>query len=178
MFTDAGLAAYRAVVFLSTTGHVLEPDQQAAFERYIRLGGGFVGIHAAADTEYDWPWYGQLVGAYFASHPEVQSAAVRVADPLDASTLMLPDPWPRTDEWYNFRTNPRLAGVHVLLTLDEATYAGGEMGADHPIAWYHAFDGGRAWYTAGGHTSESYAEPLFVAHLWSGIQYAANLPPA
>jgi uncharacterized protein len=107
----------------------------------------------------------------------VQAATVHVADRLDPSTQNMPDPWLRTDEWYNFRTNPRLAGVHMLLTLDEASYAGGEMGGDHPIAWYHAFDGGRAWYTAGGHTSESYTEPLFVAHLWGGLQYSADLPP-
>jgi type 1 glutamine amidotransferase len=171
VFTDTGLALYRAVVFLSTTGDVLESDQQAAFERYIRGGGGFVGVHAATDTEYDWAWYGGLVGAYFANHPEIQRASVHVEDPSTG----LPDPWQRTDEWYSFRTNPRESGVTVLLTLDEASYAGGTMGDDHPIAWYHTYDGGRAWYTAGGHTRESFAEPLFVAHLWSGIQYAAAI---
>jgi type 1 glutamine amidotransferase len=173
VFADAGLAAYHAVVFLSTTGHVLEADQQTAFERYIGNGGGYVGIHSASDTEYDWPWYGGLVGAYFANHPDIQPAVVRVEDTDDASTAMLPDPWPRTDEWYSFRTNPRSHGVHVLLTLDEASYAGGTMGDDHPIAWYHAYAGGRAWYTAGGHTSESFSDPLFLAHIWGGIQYAA-----
>ncbi len=177
VFTDAGLAAHHAVVFLSTTGHVLEAEQQAAFERYIRNGGGFVGIHAASDTEYDWPWYGGLVGAYFSGHPAVQAAILNVEDRTHPSTVALPDPWVRTDEWYSFRTNPRDVGVHVLLTLDEASYTGGAMGADHPIAWYHLYDGGRAWYTAIGHTSESFAEPLFVAHLLGGIQYAAALPP-
>lgn len=176
LFTDVRLALYRAVVFLSTSGHVLEADQQAAFERYIRNGGGFVGIHAASDTEYDWPWYGALVGAYFSAHPAVQTATLHVEDGTHPSTVALPDPWVRTDEWYGFRTNPRDAGVHVLLTLDETSYTGGAMGADHPIAWYHPHDGGRAWYTAGGHTSESFTEPLFVAHLLGGIQYAAALP--
>jgi type 1 glutamine amidotransferase len=173
-FDDSSLARYRAVIFLSTTGNLLEPFQQAAFERYIGGGGGFVGIHAAADAEYDWTWYGGLVGAYFESHPDIQTASVRVEDPTDPSTNALPDPWVRTDEWYNFRTNPRDIGVHVLLTLDEATYTGGSMAADHPIAWYRDYGGGRAWYTAGGHTSESFAEPLFVDHLWGGIQYAAG----
>jgi cytochrome c len=173
VFTDAGLAVYNAVVFLSTTGHVLEADQQTAFERYIGNGGGFVGIHAASDTEYSWAWYGGLVGAYFADHPDIQAASLRVEDPDDPSTAMLPDPWLRTDEWYSFRTNPRAHGVHVLLTLDETSYTGGTMGADHPFAWYHAYAGGRAWYTAGGHTSESFSDPLFLAHIWGGIQYAA-----
>jgi type 1 glutamine amidotransferase len=177
-FTDAGLQPYRAVVFLSTTGDVLDADQQVAFERYIRAGGGFVGIHAASDTEFDWPWYGDLVGAYFASHPEVQPAILHVEDRQDPSTSGLPDPWERTDEWYDFRTNPRDNGAHVLLTLDERSYTGGRMGVDHPITWFHAYDGGRAWYTGGGHTSDSFAEPLFRAHLWAGVVYAAALPPA
>jgi type 1 glutamine amidotransferase len=177
VFTDVGLAGFRAVVFLSTTGHVLDREQQAAMERYIRAGGGFVGVHSATDTEYEWPWYGGLVGAYFANHPAVQQASLRVEDQTDPSTAGVPDPWMRTDEWYSFLGNPRDAGVHVLLTLDEQSYTGGAMGADHPIAWYHAYDGGRAWYTAGGHTSETFSEPLFLTHLWGGIQYAGDLPP-
>jgi type 1 glutamine amidotransferase len=177
VFTDSGLAAYNAVIFLLTTGHVLDGSQQTAFERYIRAGNGFVGVHSATDTEYDWPWYGGVVGAYFASHPDIQTAAVRREDPNHPSTVLLPDVWVRTDEWYNFQTNPRDNGdIHVLASLDEASYVGGTMG-DHPIAWYHTYDGGRAWYTAGGHTSESYAEPLFLAHLQGGIDYAAVAQP-
>lgn len=172
-FTDANLARYAAVVFLLTTGNVLDAEQQAAFERYIQHGGGYVGVHSASDTGYNWPWYGQLVGAYFQNHSRVVQATVRVVDPAHPSTSMLPAAWVRSDEWYNFRTNPRNS-VHVLLTVDERTYRGGEMGAFHPIAWYHSFDGGRAWYTAMGHTSESYHEPLFLAHLWGGILYAAG----
>jgi len=173
-FTDATLASYRAVIFLLTTGHILEPDQQAAFERYIQAGNGFVGVHSAADTEYDWSFYGGLVGAYFASHPEIQMASIHREDSSDPSTVSLPDLWMRTDEWYNFQTNPRdNADIRVLASLDEASYAGGTMG-DHPIAWYHSYAGGRAWYTAGGHTSESYSERLFLAHLLGGIEYAAG----
>jgi type 1 glutamine amidotransferase len=172
---DANLARYAAVICLSTTGDFLDPTRQAALQRYVRGGGGFVGIHGAADAEYDWPWYGGLVGAFFDSHPEIQTASVRVTDSADPATVGLPDPWLRTDEWYNFRTNPRDAGAHVVLTLDESSYSGGTMGADHPIAWYHAYEGGRAWYTAGGHTSASFADPLFQAHLWGGIAYAAKL---
>ena len=173
-FTDANLAQYRAVVFLSTTGEVLDVSQQAAFERFIRRGGGYAGVHSASDTEYDWPWYGGLVGAYFRDHPAIQRAVVRVEEPAHPSTEALPTAWERTDEWYNFSSNPR-GGAHVLATLDEATYMGGGMGADHPIAWCRRYDGGRAWYTGGGHTRESYGEPLFRRHLLGGIQFAAGL---
>lgn len=173
VFADANLPSYQAIVFLLTTGDVLDAPQQAEVERFIRAGGGYVGIHSACDTEYDWPWYGRLVGAYFQHHPEIQAATVHVEDSSHASTAGLPARWERTDEWYDFRTNPR-ADVRVLLRLDEATYQGGQMGADHPIAWYHEYDGGRAWYTAGGHTTESYREPLFLQHLLGGIEYAAG----
>lgn len=176
VFNPSNLTRYASVIFLMTTGTVLTTDQANALEGYIHAGGGYVGIHSATDTEYNWPWYGQLVGAYFDrvhGHSSVVSATVHVVDPHTPSTSMLPAIWVRTDEWYNFATNPTNL-VHVLLTVDEATYHGGVMGANHPIAWYHPFDGGRAWYTAMGHTTESYAEPLFLAHIWGGIVYAAG----
>jgi cytochrome c len=173
-FTDVELARFKVVIFLSTTGDILDDGQKAAFERYIRSGGGFAGIHSASDTEYQWAWYGRLVGAYFASHPEIQHATVRIEDLGHASTEGLPQIWDRTDEWYNFRNNPR-GTVHVLATLDEATYSGGKMGADHPIAWCQVIDGGRSWYTAMGHTTESYAEPLYRLHLLGGIESAAGV---
>ncbi len=176
-FTDANLARFSTVVFLSTTGDILNDDQQAAFERYIRSGGGFLGIHAAADTEYDWPWYGRLVGAYFKTHPAIQDATVVVADRVHPSTKHLPMRWQRRDEWYEYRTNPR-GKVHVLATLDESTYEGGGMGHDHPIAWCHEFDGGRAFYTGGGHTNESFAEPAFLQHLLGGILWTAGIEEA
>jgi type 1 glutamine amidotransferase len=176
-FTDANLGNYQAVVFLLTTGTVLQPDQKEAFQRFIEAGNGYVGVHSAADTEYDWAWYGQLMGAYFQDHPAIQPAEVDVPDHSHPSTAALPDVWPRTDEWYNFRTNPRDNGVTVLATLDESTYSGGTMGADHPIMWYHDFDGGRAWYTGMGHTRESYSEPLFVQSLLGAIQYATGESP-
>lgn len=172
-FTDTGLAPYAAVVFLSTSGDVLDADAEAAFERYVEAGGGYAGVHAASDTEYEWPFYGRLVGAYFASHPEIQPAAVDVVDRTHPSTRDLPARWERTDEWYDFREVP--AGVRILATLDESTYEGGAMGDRHPAAWCHDRLGGRAWYTAGGHTAESYAEPAFRAHLAGGIRYAAGL---
>ncbi|RCG24011.1 sugar-binding protein [Sphaerisporangium album] len=173
-FTTANLAQYKVVIFLSTTGDVLNAAQQTAFESYIGSGGGYVGVHAAADTEYDWPFYGQLVGAWFASHPAIQQVTVRVDDQTHPSTTGLPAAWVRTDELYNYRTNPR--GVaRVLARLDESTYTGGSMGADHPITWCHPFQGGRAWYTGLGHTQQSYAEPLFRGHVLGGIRWAAGV---
>jgi type 1 glutamine amidotransferase len=135
-----------------------------------------VGVHSASDTGYDWPFYGELAGTYFAGHPEIQPATVHVEDRVHPATSDLPEVWPRTDEWHNFRANPR-GSVHVLATVDEGTYSGGSMGADHPIAWCREFAGGRAFYTAGGHTRESYAEPLFLAHLTGAIRWAAGLAP-
>jgi type 1 glutamine amidotransferase len=176
-FTSSDLGRYRAVVFLLTTGDALDAAQQAAFERYIRDGGGYAGVHSAADTEYGWAWYGSLVGAFFKSHPPAQRAQIRVADPTSPATAGLPNPWTRTDEWYNFRTDPS-ARVHVLLMVDEATYSGGSMGADHPISWCHAYDGGRAWYTALGHDGSSYRDPTFLRHLLGGISIAAGLAGA
>jgi type 1 glutamine amidotransferase len=177
VFEDARLAPYGAVVFLSTTGDILDGGQQAAFERYIAAGGGFVGVHSASDTEYDWPWYGGLVGVYIKSHSSVQPAAIAVSDRVHPSTRALPAIWRRSDEWYDFRENPR-GRVHVLATIDESSYSGGQMGADHPIAWCRFYEGGRAWYTALGHTRESYTEPLFLRHLLGGIRFAAGFPDA
>jgi glucose/arabinose dehydrogenase len=174
VFTDSSLSQYKVVIFLCTTGDVLNNNQQAAFERYIRAGGGYAGIHSAADTEYDWEWYGNLVGAYFKSHPAIQKATIIVADPSHPSTDSLPQRWSRTDEWYNFKSNPR-GNVHVLATLDESTYSGGENGFDHPIVWCRKYEGGRSWFTALGHTEESYTEPYFLKHLLGGILFAAGI---
>ncbi|GAA3208065.1 ThuA domain-containing protein [Actinocorallia longicatena] len=172
-FTSTGLAPYEAVVFLNTTGDALNAGQQSAFEGYIRAGGGFVGVHAAADTEYDWPFYGDLVGAYFSSHPAVQQATVKVENRGTAATATLPRTWARTDEWYDYRTNPR-STARVLATLDETSYTGGSMGADHPHIWCKTYQGGRSFYTGGGHSQASFAEAPFRAVLLGGIRYAAG----
>src|SRR6516162_2681131 len=173
-FTDAGLARFKVVVFLCTTGDILDAAQKAALERYVRAGGGFVGIHSASDTEHHWPWYGRLVGTWFRNHPRIQRAMVHIEDSNHPSTRGLPRNWERTDEWHNFVSNPRGA-VHVLASVDEATYSGGAMGADHPIAWCHSVESGRSWFTAMGHTREAYAEPLFRRHLLGGIESAAGV---
>ncbi|MGW0424039.1 ThuA domain-containing protein [Streptomyces sp. NPDC003015] len=176
-FTPRNLRRYDAVVFLSTTGDVLDPTQQRAFEGYIRHGGGYVGIHAAADTEYDWAFYGGLAGAYFQSHPAIQPATVVVEDRAHPATSGLSPTWNRTDEWYNYRTDPR-DRVHVLASLDESSYTGGTMNGDHPIAWCQDYQGGRAFYTGFGHTKESYADPALRGHLLGGIRYAMGAAQA
>ncbi|MFK7920729.1 MAG: ThuA domain-containing protein, partial [Bacteroidia bacterium] len=172
-FTEESLAKYSAVVFLSTTKDVLDYRQQADFERYIQSGGGYVGIHAASDTEYHWPWYGKLVGAYFKSHPSnpnVLEGSMKVVDKTHISTQHLADEWVRTDEFYNFKNiNP---DINTLVQADENSYEGGENGDFHPMSWYHDFDGGRAWYTNFGHTDETFEEPEFLKHLLGGINYA------
>ena len=169
-FNEDSLKNYKAVVFMSTTGNILNAPQQIAFERYIQAGGGFAGVHAAADTEYDWAWYGKLVGGYFLSHPKTQEAVVNVTDRTNAASSHLPEKWKRIDEWYNYKNlNP---DVKVLASMDESSYEGGKNGTNHPIAWYHQFDGGRAFYTGMGHTPESFADPLYMKHLLGGIKYA------
>ena len=172
-FTKKNLKKYTAVIFLSTTGDVLNEEQQKAFENFIRSGKGFMGIHAATDTEYDWPWFVKLVGANFSNHPKPQKAKLFITDKTNLSVMHLPTPWERTDEWYNFKNiNP---GIKVIMTIDETSYDGGKNGANHPMVWYHEYDGGRSYYTALGHTDESYADPLFLQHLLGGIKYAAGM---
>ena len=167
-FDEDSLKRYQAVIFLSTTMDVLDIPQQNDFKRFIEAGGGFVGIHAAADTEYEWPWYGKLVGAYFKSHPRTQEATVKKIKPF--GTNKTPDTWTRTDEWYNYKTiSP---DINVIYNLDETSYEGGENGESHPIAWYHDYEGGRSFYTGMGHTKESYADSVYLDHLLQGIQYA------
>lgn len=167
-FTEDNLKKYRAVIFLSTTGDVLDQAQQNQFMRFIQAGGGYVGIHAAADTEYDWWWYGKLVGAYFKSHPKIQEATFKKVKPFGEDHL--PDEWIRTDELYNYKNISD--AITVLYNLDETSYQGGENGENHPIAWYQEYDGGRSFYTGLGHTNESFTEALFLDHLYQGIKYA------
>jgi len=179
-FTDANLAGYDIVLFVNTTGDVLNATQQAALERFIQAGKGWVGVHSAADTEYEWPWYGRLVGAYFRSHPLLPvRVEVTTEDALHPSTAHLPPTFFFTDEIYNFDRNPRLDN-HVLLTIDEAGFnfpnfpPGPSMGVDHPVAWLKEFNGGRMFYTNLGHRPETWADPAFRTHLLEGIRWAAQ----
>ncbi len=169
LFNKDTLSHYNAVIFLNTSGDILDEGQQRAFEFFMEKGGGFVGVHAASDTEFDWPWYGMLVGAYFDNHPKIQEAEIQVKMPSHSTCSHLGETWTRTDEWYNFKNiSPN---IKVLLNLDESSYEGGTNGPSHPIAWYQEFAGGRSFYTGGGHTKESYGEEAFVKHLLEGIKY-------
>ncbi len=168
-FTDENLKRYEALIFLNTTGDLFNDQQQDALVRYMNNGGGYVGIHAATDAEYEWPWYGKMIGGYFKSHPRQQNAIVRVTAKDHPATNMLPDEWTRWDEWYDFKDlNPNII---VLARLDETSYEGGGMNYNHPIVWYHEYEGGRVFYTGFGHTDETFEEPLFQQHILGGIQY-------
>ena len=196
LFNDQTLAETDVVLFLNTTGDVLDDTQQAAFERFMARGGGFVGVHSAADTEYDWAFYGELVGAYFLTHPVVnQPGPLRIEDADHPSTRALPMPWMLAiEEYYSFQSNPA-DQVRVLMNIDESSYSqtpniscdprsasfpdgfSGRMG-DHPMAWCHDRLGGRAWYTAIGHEAYLYQDATYQAHLLGGILTAARRVPA
>lgn len=163
------------VVFLLTTGDVLDDVQQQAFEAYVRAGGGFVGVHSASDTEYDWPFYGELIGAWFASHTAVLPGRVIVEASTHPTAAAIPDPWQLAEEWYDFKENPReRPGTEIVLRADETSYEGGKMGSDHPIAWARELDAGRAYYTGLGHPVESWQDPVLVAHVEAAIRWAAH----
>lgn len=174
VFEYKNLKKYGAIMFFQTTGDVLGPEEEKAFQKYIRNGGGFIGVHAATDTEYNWPWFNQLVGAYFESHPEQQQAILKVVDNEFPGTKELPREWSRWDEWYNFKST-HWERVKVLIKLDGKTIKGSKHGDNHPMAWYQFFDGGRSFYTALGHTEASYSDELFLGHLLGGIKFAMNL---
>ena len=182
VFNDAELKKYKAVIFLCTTGDVLTNEQQAAFERYIKAGGGFVGIHSATDTEYDWPWYTKMVGHMFHIHPLVQSATIKVEDANFPGMDRFPKRFLATEEWYEFDAS-RASNLHYLLSVDEKTYKpyakwgpkeGKGMGAFHPLAWYQEYDGGRAFYTALGHIPATFGDANFMHHVYGGIYWAAT----
>ncbi|WP_299776652.1 ThuA domain-containing protein [uncultured Formosa sp.] len=172
VFNSEALKAYKLVVFLNTTGDVLDEKQQEAFKTFINDGGSFLGVHAASDTEFNWPWYGKLVGAYFLDHPKICEANVVVTDANHKSTTHFKSNWKHSDEWYNFKNiSP---DIHPLLMVDETSYEGGKNGNYHPVSWCQEFDGGRSFYTALGHTLESYNDTDFRAHLLGGINYCLN----
>jgi cytochrome c len=175
LFNEQNLRKYNVVIFLNTTGDVLNKEQEQAFERFIQAGGGYVGIHAATDTEYDWPWYNKLAGAYFLDHPSspsnVQNGRFYVVM-RNELTEGMPDEFERKDEFYSFKDLSK--NIKVVVKIDEKSYIGGKMGDDHPISWFQEFDGGRSFYTAMGHTDETFSEPLFLKHLYAGIKYASG----
>lgn len=176
-FTLENLKKYSAILFLSTTGmsdQLFTEDEKTALMKYMEQGGGYMGIHAAADCCYDWPWYGKMSGAYFKGHPAQQEATIQVVDDKTIATSFLPKEWKRKDEWYTFKD--LATDLHVILKIDESTYKHDNLDmGDHPMAWYHNYDGGRAFYTELGHTDESYIDPLYLKHILGGIQYAMGV---
>lgn len=170
VFTEENLSKYNLVVFLSTTGDILNEAQQIELRRFMKAGGNWLGIHAAADTEYGWPWYNELVGAYFLSHPKHQDATVHVLDASHPANAHLNETWNRFDEWYNYKSIKD--EIIPILRVDEASYEGGENGDFHPIAWYRDVENGRSFYTGLGHTPESYTDPDFISHVWGGMEWA------
>ena len=170
VITYDNLKNINSIVFLNTTGDILSSKEQRVMEEFIRSGKGFVGVHSAADTEYDWNWYGNLVGAYFRSHPDVMSARILTVD--NEITDHLDSEWNIEDEWYNFNYTNR--DIKILLNLDESSYEGGDHPDYHPITWYHEYDGGRSFYTGLGHTNEVYQDKRFITLLEKGILYVSN----
>ena len=170
IFTEEKMKNFAAIVFLNTTGDILNDKQQIEFERYIQAGGGFVGIHSATDTEYDWQWYTELVGAQFKDHPAIQLADVQAIKKDDSCCRHLPEKWSIKEEWYNFKSIS--SSIETLLTVDESSYQGGTNGDKHPVSWRHNYDGGRAFYTALGHLEETFKDSLFLIHINEGIKFA------
>ena len=182
IFNEKGLEKYNAVIFLNTTGNILNEEQQAAFEKFIQSGKGFVGIHSASDTEYDWAWYTKMVGMMFKIHPLQQTAYLKVEDSNFPGMERFPKKLLWTDEWYEFSTPAKSTDLKFLVSIDENSYdpkakwgtnEGKEMGF-HPISWYHKYDGGRAFYTALGHIPLVYSDQTFLDHVYGGIYWAAT----
>lgn len=182
VFNDERLQQYQAIIFLNTTGNILNDDQKRAMERFIRAGKGFVGIHSASDTEYDWDWYTKMVGRTFVIHPVIQTAEMEVLDRKFPGLERMPDRFLWTDEWYEFGPE-RIKGLNYILAVDETTFdpkadwgrvSGTGMGKFHPIAWYHHYDGGRAFYTGLGHMPSTFSDKIFLEHIYGGIYWAAT----
>ncbi|PZX54729.1 hypothetical protein LV84_02883 [Algoriphagus ratkowskyi] len=175
-FTDENLAKYDVVILASTTGTIFNEEQKAAFQKFVQSGKGVVGIHSATDTEYEWPWYNKMIGAYFLTHPAQQTLRLEVVDQNHPATWHLPKNWLWFDELYEFRDiNP---AIKVLIKADESTYKVGKGNGDnHPMAWYHEYDGGRVFYTALGHVESAWVEADFLKHVSGGIWYAATGHP-
>lgn len=180
IFSDEEISKYAVVIFLCTTGDALDDEQQAVFERFIQRGGGYVGVHSAADTEYQWPWYTKMIGHMFQRHPAIQSAMVNVEDRNFPGMERFASRFLTTEEWYEFDAS-RSPGLRYLLSVDDSSYEPSPQRRKeqatqplHPISWYHLYDGGRAFYTAFGHLPATYSDQQFLHHLYGGIYWAAT----
>lgn len=172
LFTSQNLSQYKAIVFLSTRGDILNDQQQLAFQQFIQNGGGFLGIHAATTTEYSWPWYNELVGAYFDGHPEPQAARYTVVDTNFSPVKHLPKQFSWFDEVYNFKSVKE--NIQPVITVDEMSYTGGKMGAHHPVCWYQEVFGTRSFYIGQGHFDEAYSDSNFVQLVFNGLNWVTN----
>jgi uncharacterized protein len=181
-FTDKFLEQFKVVILLNTTADIFDSAQQKVMERFIQAGKGFVGIHSASDTEYDWDWYNKLVGRMFYIHPVIQTARLNIIDEKFPGLQGFANNKLWTDEWYEFGPE-KISGLNYILAVDESTYEpkvqwgekkGTGMGKLHPVAWYHNYDGGRSFYTALGHLPSIYNDPAFLNHLYAGIFWAAT----
>lgn len=173
-FNEKNLRNYAAIIFISTSPRLLDSIQKEAFTNYIRAGGGFVGIHGASAGIRPWPWYAKLVGGIFTNHPEPKEGVILNENTLHSASCHFPAQLEWKDEWYNFSDMEK--DLHILLSVDEASYTGGEYGSRrHPISWYHDYDGGRAFYTALGHFSYHFTDAFFVQHITEGIKYAMGV---
>lgn len=168
-FTSQNLKAVDIVIFLNTTGNIFGDNEEKVFREFIENGGALLGIHAASDTEYDWQWYGEVVGNYFESHPKIQKARLNVLDQKHPAMKHLPKTFHHTDEWYNF-SKEFSDDLHILMTLDEQSYEGGKNGV-HPISWCREIGEGKAFYTGLGHTDETYEEEFFIQHIWGAMKW-------
>jgi uncharacterized protein len=176
LFTDATLKQYAAIVFSNSNNEAFENDaQREAFQRYVRAGGGVVGIHSATGSERKWPYFWSVIGGKFVRHPKQQKFTVRVADKNHPATKELPATFEWTDEcYYTDNLNP---GLKPLLVTDpaklddpqKATYPGDRFGDALPLSWYQKFDGGRQYYTALGHNKADYANPILYKQILGGI---------
>lgn len=175
-FTDEKLSKIDVLVFLSTSGNVLNVAQQKALQKYVANGNGFVGIHSASGTELEWDWYSAMIGAKFKNHPKVQTAELMVDTASDHPSIKgFKEVEVFKDEWYNF-VNPVAKYVTVLASVDESSYEGQKMNTDkHPISWYHHYDGGRVFYTALGHTVETINDVRFYKHIEGGVLWASGV---
>jgi uncharacterized protein len=181
-FTDKYLEQFQVIIFLNTTGDILDSAQQKVMERFIKSGKGYVGIHSASDTEYDWDWYTKLVGRMFNIHPVIQTAKLNILDATFPGLQGFANNKLWTDEWYEFGPE-KTTGLNYVLAVDESTYdpkadwgakKGTGMGKLHPVSWYHNYDGGRSFYTALGHLPAIYSDQAFLNHLYAGILWAAT----
>lgn len=175
VFESADLDGAAAVVFMNTSGILMDDRQRSRLQAYVRGGGGFAGVHNPGDAEQDWPPFRDIVGARFVFHPPVQAAVLDVVDRDHPSTSFLPERWQVEDEWYAWDALPT---GRVLLAVDESTYDPGEVRMGyHPICWTDTYGAGTTWFTALGHPKAIYADPLFRRHVWGGIESVLREAP-